>query len=110
MLIRRIANHLDLDPAEVRRIVHRLRVKGYPVIGDNEGLHKTHTDQLIYEQAEKMIHQASVMQEAAEGLLRKCKGDLDELEEQVYEMLDTKDLPEPEPLKRFEFITEGDLK
>ena len=110
MLIRHIANQLSLDPAEVRRIVHSLRCKGYPVIGDNTGLHKTNTAQLVYAQAEKMIHQASVMQAAAQGMLSRCKGDLDELEDCVYEMLDTKDLPEPEPLKRFDFITEGDLK
>ena len=110
MYIKQIARYLSLDPAQVRRIVHSLRVKGYPVTGDNEGLHKTRTDRLIWEQADKMIHQASVMQEAAKGLLRKDRDELDEMEETVYAMLDWKDLPEEEEPKRFEFITEGDLR
>ena len=110
MYLKQIANHMGMDRSEVQRVINSLRVKGYPVIGDNEGMHRTHSHPLIVHQAEKMLGQAEKMQEAAAGLLKTDKEDLDEVEETIYELLGWKDLPEEEPLKYFDYLDEEKLK
>lgn len=106
MFVRTIAQIEEIDPAEVRRELHDMRVKGWAVTGDNDGMHRTHTIKLIENQAEKLLAQADKLREAAQGMIRKAHEPLTERQERIWEYLDWKDLPEADPFSHFNFINE----
>lgn len=90
MYIKDIAKSMGLDPADVRRINHNLRAKGYGVLGGKDGMHRTDSKFLKEQQAEKLIKMASDIQVAAEGLLKNELGELTEEELVVWNMLPEK--------------------
>lgn len=100
MTNRELSRKLDMDPADIRRAVHNLRVKGYGVLGGNDGLTKTNSLELKYKQAQKLIMMAAKTQEAAEGMIRGEHQELDEVEELILSMLPEKHVPE-QTLKEF---------
>lgn len=101
MTIRELSQWTGLDPADVRRVVHRLRCKGYGVIGDNEGMHITTDFDLKVKQMHKMLANADKMREAAEGML-KGHGELTDIEDQILHLLPEKKGITPEQI-RMEF-------
>ena len=90
MYIKDLAKSMGLDPAEVRRINHNLRAKGYGVLGGKDGMYKTDSLYLKQQQAEKLIRMASDIQAAAEGLIRGERGELTEEEAILWNMLTEK--------------------
>lgn len=94
MTNRELSRMLDMDPADIRRAIHSLRMKGYGILGGNDGLTKTNSLELKHKQAQKLIMMAAKTQEAAEGMIRGEHQELTETEELILSMLPEKHAPE----------------
>lgn len=95
MTIRELSQWTGLDPADVRRVIHSLRCKGYGILGGNDGMTQTTSFDLKVKQMEKMLANADKMREAAEGML-KGSGELTDIEEQILTLIPEKKGETPE--------------
>ena len=99
MTIRELSLWTGMDPSDVRKVIHRLRCKGYGIIGGNDGMSITTDFDLKVKQMEKMLANADKIREAAEGMLKGQHEELDDIEDQILHLLPEKKGIAPEQFR-----------
>lgn len=95
---------------DLRDIIHSMRVKGWGVLSDSNGMYRSESRTLKDRQAAALLARAKSIIDAAEGLVRKDQDELDINEQMLWLLLPEKKHQEEEIKTSFDYITEGELK
>ena len=103
MTIANLADALNTSSSEIRGEIHDMREKGWAIIADNNGIHKTHSALLALEQAEKLDRRAANIMAAANGMRTFAMKELTDKQQTILELLDWVD---PEKKEEFDPLPE----
>lgn len=103
MTIANLAEALETSSSDIRAEIHDMRVKGWEIIADNAGIHKTHSALLALEQAEKLDRRAANIMAAANGMRTFARKELTGKQLYILELLDWVD---PEKSDEFDPLPE----
>lgn len=85
---RRLGEYLNIpNTSNVRDLIHSMRMKGWWVMSDTNGMYRTSTSSIRDAQAEALIARAKEIISVAEGLMRKDREELTPLEEMLWDLL-----------------------
>ena len=111
MTQKEIAKELGFDSTtHIRDLIHSMRVKGWGVLSDSNGMCRSESRTLKDRQAAALLARAKSIIDAAEGLVRKDQDELDINEQMLWLLLPEKKHQEEEIKTSFEYITEEELK
>lgn len=94
----------------IRALIHSLRMKGYGVCANRDGMYRTESREYKDAQAAALLARAKEIMAAAEGLVRHDTDEMTIEEEMLWLSLPEFIPPKDEIRTTFSYITEEDLK
>lgn len=108
---RELARRLGYDSTkEIRDVARGMKLKGWPVLSDNNGMFRSESQPIINKVAASLVKRAEMILATAQGLMRKDREPLTLEEEMLWISLPER-IEEEKPIKTmFDYITEEELK